>query len=264
MSIYKYNGEKLEEDVVFQNNVISNFFYDDVSDTYYTMIRVFKKRTDGKMQYPFVRSQRTTPSVIASEGWLFTINAGLGVSESIPIDGVLIENGVIKNNNPASTFTGAIPLTINSNGDLGYADASATGEQLLAQGYKNVVCGFFPIIEDYENFAYPTDIPGTDTQAWQTAQRQIVGQYGNGDYGFLTCNGRGYDNSSGWSIQQAQAICKKHNFKFAYNLDGGGSTATLIGTKRLNVLYDSGGTVERTIPSFIVFNGTDTFNVPNQ
>ena len=259
---YDYKGNQINDRGNFYENLCINFYRDEITGTGYYLTRVFKKRIDGSLQYPFIRVNRTKPQLLAeNEGWEFVANGGLGISAQQPIEGIAIENGVVINNSPATVCVGAVPITIDQNGDFGKASPSATGQEVLAQGINFAICGFCPIIEDYQEAEIPT--VETITHFTEHAQRQIWGQFGNGDYAILTCNGREFDNSVGWTLEEAQAICKKHNIKFAFNMDGGGSTATVIGNKRLNPLYDSSGTSERTVPSFLVFNGTDQWFVPN-
>ena len=63
-------------------------------------------------------------------------------------------------------------------------------------------------------------------------------------------------------IAEAQTICQKIGLKFAYNLDGGGSTETILGKKQINTIYEN--QTGRKVPSFIVFNGTDEYFVPSE
>lgn len=259
--LYDYLGRGYNNRGNFYDNMQTHFLYDESTSTAYYLTRIFKKRIDGSLQYPFIRVNRTTPQELAqSEGWLLVANGGLGISEQQPIEGIAIENGVIINNSPATVRVGAVPITIDQNGDFGKASPTATAQQVLAQGIKFAICGFCPIIENYQDSEIPS--VETITHFTEPAQRQIWGQFGNGDYAVLTCDGRSFNNSVGWTLAEAQTICKKHDIKFAFNMDGGGSTATVIGNKRVNPLYDSGGTVERTIPSFLVFNGTDNYFIP--
>ena len=73
----------------------------------------------------------------------------------------------------------------------------------------------------------------------------------------LTSEGRSFDNSVGLTMGDAQRICKTLGVKFAYNLDGGGSTQTVIGKRIVNSVYE--GTSGRKRGTFIVFNGTTVF-----
>jgi exopolysaccharide biosynthesis protein len=62
-------------------------------------------------------------------------------------------------------------------------------------------------------------------------------------------------------MADAQRICKELGVKFAYNLDGGGSTQTVYGKKIVNSIYE--GTTGRKRGTFIVFNGTSQYDIPN-
>ena len=154
-------------------------------------------------------------------------------------------------------------LSIDENGDLGYlpADTTGHGDEYVADGIVSAVCGFFPIVVDYDDYNYPTNIPGTfDTENWIRAQRQVIGQYANGDYAILTCEGRNFNNSTGLTISELQTLCKDFGMKFAFNLDGGGSTQTVIDYKNINSIYE--GTSGRKRSLYIVFNGSNEYSIP--
>jgi len=250
---------------IFDDNIVMRYAFDESSHTNYTVYRINKKRIDGTTQFAFGRckakasqpSLMQTPYELAlAEGWYLVANGGTGT-------GLMIENSVVIDDTTLPVETGAIPLSIDQNGNLGYLDVDfiGKGQTYIEQGIVSAMCGFFPIIDNYENFDYPTDIPTTDTPGWQYAQRQIIGQFGNGDYMLLTSEGRNFDNSVGLTMSDAQRICKTLGVKFAYNLDGGGSTQIVIGKRIVNSIYN--GTTGRLRGTFIVFNGTNTFGAPN-
>lgn len=258
--MFDYLGHRMDAGE-FEDNVLIDYAYDSASGTNYTAMRVFKRRRDGTNQYPFVRMPSRTGSIYSAldtavnEGWYLTVNASIG-------QGIIIENSDVITDTAAVYHAGAMPLTINSSGDLGYCDADTTGKgaQMVANGIVSAVCGFFPIIVDFDDYNYP-EVPHTgDADNWTHAQRQIIGQYANGDYAILTCDGRNFNNSVGWSMAEAQTVCKKLGLKFAYNLDGGGSTGACVRKKQLNMIYE--GETGRKMPAFIVFNGTSTFGLP--
>lgn len=265
MKIYNYQGTEQNQQESFDENITVSYAFDEVSHTNYTVFRINKTRTDGTMQYPFCRcikgsesdkKIRKTPYELALlEGWLLTANGGTG-------SGIMIENSVVINDTTLPAETGAIPLSIDADGTLGYlpVDFIGHGQEYVDSGIVSAMCGFYPIIDGYEDFDYPTDIPGTSTEAWQHAQRQIIGQFGNGDYMLLTSEGRSFDNSVGLTMADAQRICKTLGVKFAYNLDGGGSTQTVLGKRIINNIYE--GTTGRTRGEFIVFNGMTQFEIP--
>lgn len=252
---------------VFLDNVDVDYAYDSATGANYTVIRVYKTKLDGTKQYPFA----VVPDVneikystldfmekfADSNGYLMAINSGLGSPATHKIDGIAVQNGVVIYNTPAEYHAGSMPLTIDANGDLSYAPANADANELVASGIVSALCGFCPIIVDYNPVNPPT--VSNVTHFTQNAQRQIIGQFGNGDYAIVTCEGRNFNNSDGWTIAEAQTICKKLGLKFAYNLDGGGSTQTVLGKKQLNTIYEN--EKGRTLPSFIVFTGKTELGV---
>lgn len=254
--IYDVNGKQIN----FNENMELDYAYDSTSNVNYTVLRIFQTKRDGAKQYPFIRypGRMAIADFVASESWLVTINAGLGVSENQPIDGIAIQNSVVINDDPASYHAGSIPLTIDANGNLDTAAADATATSLVSNGIVSATCGFCPIIENYAASTFPT-VQNID-HFNSNAQRTIIGQFGNGDYALITCAGRTLDNSDGWTLPEAQVVCGRLGLKFAYNLDGGKSTSMYIGK---HPVYDFMAGTTRIIPSFIVFNGTDTYSVPS-
>lgn len=263
MGIYDVSGTLILNDkqTTFNENIDVDYEFDSASNANYSVIRIYKTKTDGTKQYPFSRTKGlgsltySALDLANEEKWLLTSNAW-GVGN----DGIVIENGVVLRNTPSANHSGALPLTIDSNGDLGYAAADADADALVASGIVSTVPGFCPIIINYLPATLP-QIGNAEHLYDGNAQRKIIGQFGNGDYAIITCEGRDYDHSDGWTIAEAQTICQKLGLKFAFNMDGGGSVETVLGQKQLNTIYE--GTTGRKVPLFIVFNGTDTFSVPN-
>lgn len=265
MGVYDLFGKDLTPQGAFDSNL--SFNYSRLHDTNYTMFRIFKKKIDGTSQHAFMRILPNTPErktayeLATSEGWNFVINGG-------GWEGPTIENSIVKNDGAPYYQVGGTMLTIDQNGDFGFkTDVQAgDGATLVQQGIASAFFSFFPIIVNYENYDYPTDIPDTfGNHNWEIAQKQIIGQFENGDYFVLTSEARGFVNSVGFTVPQVQALCKSLGLKFAYQLDGGASAQTMLGNKRVNhCIYDNNGGTERVLPGFIVFNGTDTFSIPNQ
>lgn len=261
---YDYQGNILpsSDSDDFSRNMELFHGFDSDANTRYTVIRVFKKKVDGTFQYPFVRyshdngQSKNANELRNAEGWNLIINAGVGT-------GIIIENGIVVTDESPTYHQGILPLTIDSNGDLSYisdTDTAGKGSQYVSQGIVSALCGFYPIVNNYSAYDYPTDIPGTSDSDWQRAQRQIIGQYSNGDYAIITGEGRNYGGSTGFSIAQAQNLCIKLGLRFAYILDGGGSTQTIYGKKFVNTIYEGTG---RKVWCYIVFNGSDSFSVPS-
>ena len=237
--------------VDFLRNKTVTYLYDEGSKANYMLVRINKESFDGKLILPkVVVTDRTTALVLNQKlKHNMVINAGIFNIHTGISDGLLIVDGKVLQEGPTVTHPRCQPMTIDSEGDLGYAEWNATGKDLIANGIQYAVTGFMPIIIDFQKV--PQDQWNEVAHYTQNAQRQIIGQFDNGDYGILTCEGRSAVNSDGWTIEEAQDLCVKHGFKFAYNLDGGGSTETVIGRKMMNHVYD--GETGRMVPNFIVW-----------
>jgi exopolysaccharide biosynthesis protein len=266
MNIYDSTGKELNSFENFIDNIDLDYKYDETTNATYTVIRIYKTKIDGSKQYPFVFTPNgsnagaySTYDMTHRYGFPLAINSGIFNTTTIKPDGIVIENGQVVQNSVSVTSSQCKPLTIDSNGDLSSASYDADATTLVNNGVVSAVCGFMPIIVDYE--AVPSSEWNNVAHYTQNAQRQIIGQFGNGDYAIVTCEGRGYDHSDGWTIAEAQSICKELALKFAYNLDGGGSTETMLGLKHFNTIYEN--VTGRVVPSFIVFNGSDEFFIPN-
>lgn len=238
----------------FAENITVEYCRDDTTGTSYFVTRIFQTKLDGTKQYPFTRfptndAQYTAKDLKQVEGWDIIINAGWYALQ--------IENGVAISCTPESKPT-RLGLTINKNGQLGYLSSwtAEDADTIINSGVISATSMFFPLVVDYEAFKYPDD-----ATFYTPAQRQIIGQYGNGDYAIITCEGRNFNNSRGWTVPEAQNMCLKLGLKFAFNLDGGGSTQTVIGKKQLTQIYDSPN--GRLLHGFIVFNGSDHFYIPD-
>ena len=262
--IYNVKGNKIIDPLdTFANNVNIDYEFDSSGNVNYSCIRVYRKKIDGTLQYPFVYApfgvehcSWSTLDMNLIKRFPLAINAGIfDTSDTTPV-GVVIQNGVLIQDGPAGTQTERRTLTIDGNGNLASVADDSNGAALVSNGIVSAVCGFGPIIVDYEA-ADVSYIPNRN----DNAQRQIFGQFGNGDYCILTCEGRNHDHSDGWTMAEAQAVCQKLGLKFAFNLDGGGSTETVFGGRQINTIYE--GSTGRKVPTFIVFNGSSTFGEMN-
>ena len=246
----------------FIDNSTVEMLYDEDTGANYYFIRIYKNKIDGTKQYPFVfcpdEGEAATMSTYELQqryNFCFAINAGIFNVTTLKPDGIVIQKGEPVYNRPTSTWPECRPLVIDANGDLSWAPYNSDAESMTIGGnVTSAVCGFMEIIRNYEK---------TDPALWnnvsqysENCQRQIIGQFGNGDYGILTCEGRNYSHSDGWTIAEAQDMCVKYGFRFAYALDGGGSTETMYSKRPVNIIYERG--VGRIVPTFIVFNGKDT------
>lgn len=258
----------IDGDIIFvewDSEITVEKVFDTASSTNYYKIRIPQIRADGSKQYPFLyapngtgQATQSTLSMNREIGFYLAINAGIGgtytVEQGVLPIGCLIENSVLLQQGSSEFYI----LTIDDNGTLDYAEPNTNGETLVANGVISALVGFVPIIVDGE--AVDPSVYEPMPHEEQHAQRQIIGQYSNGDYAIVTCEGRNYDSSTGWTIPEAITVCLSLGLEFAYNLDGGGSTETVIGDEQINTIYE--GATGRKVQNYIVFNGTDVFGVP--
>ena len=178
--------------------------------------------------------------------------------------GTIIQNSQVVQQGTLSNLTdfqkGLSVLTIDSNGDLSYADVTADASTMVSNGIVSAVHAFVPIIINYQDAADVISNPYFTNDA--LAQRQLIGQYGNGDYCIMTFEGRNNQASAGFTVPVIRELCVSMGLKFAFLLDGGGSTETVIDKKQINTIYEE--TYGRKVPTYIVFNGTDRFFVPSE
>lgn len=280
-SVYSIDGVELETaydlngDEIFSKVPSDEITYHEmrnaVTGTTYYVTHIPKAKSNGQKRIPFVYAPNGTGAATQStlqmntdKGFEMAINAGIfdmTTSSYTPI-GTVIENGqVIQQGDSAnmSAFNANLMvLTIDEDGNLSYANVNDSASDMIQNGIVSAVHSFVPIVinsQDATNFIENSYLTNT-----ADAQRQIFGQYPNGDYCVITCEGRGYKNSVGFTIPQARQMCLDLGLKFAFNLDGGGSTETVIGANQINTIYE--GTYGRKVPTYIVFNGTDTFGTP--
>lgn len=250
--IYTIDGNLVD----FHKNLTVQYLYDDASETAYYLTRVFKKKIDGTYQYPFIRNlgvdgRLSMYDLAVAEGWLICVNVANGSGAAY-----IVENGILVETRETAPVSPV--MAIDSNGDLSFIEAEDITLNAVPSGMVSIAGGWWPIIEDYEPVTeYDENYTAEPDFANQHAQRQIFGQFGNGDYAIITSEGRDYDGSVGFTFDDARRVCVKHHIKNAMMLDGGGSTQTVIGKKNLNIVYENA--TGRPIRVALVFNGTDSF-----
>ena len=197
------------------------------------------------------------------EGTLFAINAGLfDMTKVVPLGQTVID-GVSVTNTPMTSDNGTpisaaecYPLCIDENGNLSAPyDRSVDTAVMIADGVRYAVTGWGKLIDQYEKcdktvfdeIVHPGDY-----------MQQCIGQYDNGDYCVLTVNrarnGQA-ENDIGMTYDEIADILIAKGVKFAYVLDGGGSTETVLGNRQINAIYE--GEFGRAVPTVIRFDVVD-------
>lgn len=244
------------------NDVLGNVFYNDItyetyrdstSSTDYVITHIPHRDKQGnlielKHGYPndLINSgngetprsfsgRHNASAVMNASNW--NVSSGL-------IYGVQIQDGVIKQDIPHPTN---YILGIKEDNKLVAYPAGTSAQSILNDGCVQALSGFFPIIQNGQQVD-PVIYSGT-TQPMEKHPRQVIAQLANNDILFLTCEGR-TRTSEGMTYEDVARILLARGAVFAYNLDGGGSSQTVVRGVLANVPID-GGSVERPVRDFL-------------
>lgn len=278
MEIYNHDGMNVHGKEI-RADISLAYKRDENNGCFYSIIIIPQTRMDGTRQYPFVKWPNY-PNGGNKSAWEFNrdedykyyvvINGGTfrnpwgpGVTLSGLPTGTVIENGVVLSRGTESSDTewvrnNSMVLTINDDGELGYASFLTSADVLVSNGVVSAVTGFIPIVTNFQNADDVIEDEMPYMERADDGQRQVLGQFGNGDYAIITSAGRGDQGGNWFTVRQMQTLCKNLGLKEAFMLDGGGSTETVLGHKQINTIYDN--EYGRVMPTFIVFNGTDEFS----
>lgn len=243
--------------------------YGRIEGTSYYFVRVPKHTLDGKRIKPRVAltdadgklgGRNVSALTFAKrENVLLTINAGLFYpSNGTPhgqtiVDGVSITNSLVPEDFSKEISTAeCYPLCIDAEGMLSspYAQGVDTAT-MLADGVRYAVTGWGQIVDAFAL----TD--ATKYDEWVHKDEKIpiqaIGQFQNGDYFVFTADGKrgSVTNETGMTDAKAAAFLVSKGVKYAYLLDGGGSTETVLGHRQVNPIYE--GSAGRAIPTVIYF-----------
>lgn len=191
---------------------------------------------------------------------LIIANAGEFNTDNYTPVGVTIENGKTITNKKA-----AHPIfVVDEDGNVGFADKSATAsslkegtasytsgltnEQVTGKKIVSAVTGFSPIVISGE---IANEYSKEKSHYSNYRERQIICIKKDKTYVMISNKNDGEANG-GWNFNDMAKVSIERGCYFAYNMDGGGSTA--IGTRtnakdKFNI-YRSGN---RKVPTYIVF-----------
>lgn len=180
--------------------------------------------------------------------------------------GNVIQNGTILNN---ESIPGKETLAVKGNGLLESYPSGTDAETVLKDNVFQAWSGFFTLVKGGKIYDYAT-VAKQNTSADDSFEylskpnpRKIIGQKESGEYVVITSDGR-KTNSVGFTLDDAARISIEEGLDFAFNLDGGGSTNTIVKGHRVGGLFDSNGTVERNNVDFIyidIENRTQKFDM---
>lgn len=184
------------------------------------------------------------------------INAAPWDTNTGELKGRFIQDGKILN---ATTSAGKETLGVDKNGKLKSYPNSKSIDDLVDDGIVNAIGGYFPLIVggqkyDYTSLYQPI-YPNMDTKR----PRQVIAQMANLDIYIFTFDGK-TRRSSGMTLEETVKVIQSYNVDFAFNLDGGGSNATIVNGMMMNSPIDNDKD-ERAVPNFLYFEKDSTHTI---
>jgi len=230
--------------------------YDEPSETFYYLTRIKHKDSQGNLNklriaHSTVLEGEAVHQFAKRMGAVLAFNASMGIKRKTDEDkllpvGIQILEGKILQQRKSRVYT----LGIKPNNELVAYPPGTTPEMILKDGTTNALTAFIPLIKNFK----PVDESLLDLVPNFKAvhPRQIIAQMENLDIVFLSCGGRGFEGK-GMLATDVIRILQKEGVKFAFMLDGGGSTSTVIDDTLITPKIDKRGTMERLRPNFLYF-----------
>lgn len=244
----------------YYNEIKYNKYIDDVTKSVYHVTLIPHQDKDGEViKLKRGISQDTAESARTysnNKNLTFVANASVFDTTTKEMLGIQIQDGEIINSTIHKTnYT----LGIKDDGTLVSYPSNVTAENIVNDGVKLALTAFFPIIENRVKVSEEVynSIPNT----LEKNPRQIIAQKENKDILFITVEGRN-SQSEGMDYNDLFRICQSFNVTFAYSLDGGGSTQSVLRGRLINNVNDENGTKERDVPDFLYIE-KETENKPS-
>ena len=187
------------------------------------------------------------PRFAASHDYLHTINGGIYLVATGEADGITIVDGKILKSTGVEQFAEEqYVLGITKYGEF-KTYLNETAENILADGCIYALTGFVPLVQNGE--AVQSEVLAVCPHYSIRHPRQIIGTLKDGNFFTFCCDGR-TDSENGMTLQECiDTLLADLDIEFAFNLDGGGSTQTIVGKKQINRVIDG-----RAVPNVIVFD----------
>ncbi|RIN98803.1 phosphodiester glycosidase family protein [Mammaliicoccus sciuri] len=186
----------------------------------------------------------------------FVSNASTGSGSQLKMHGQQLYEGQILDSVKGDEYPALNDrwtLAIGDDNTLTSFPPDVQASEIRNKGYNNTVSGFGPIISDGKIIVKDGDYsPNTIV----SHPRQVIAQLPNKDLIFFSCDGRENNTHTmvekGMTLQEvAETLLDHYDIQFAYNMDGGGSTASVVRSHKLNRSMDDNKTTERKVLDFL-------------
>ncbi|MCD8800740.1 phosphodiester glycosidase family protein [Mammaliicoccus sciuri] len=186
----------------------------------------------------------------------FVSNASTGSGSQLKMHGQQLFEGQILDSVKGDEYPALNDrwtLAIGDDNTLTSFPPDVQASEIRNKGYNNTVSGFGPIISDGKIIVKDGDYsPNTIV----SHPRQVIAQLPNKDLIFFSCDGRENNTHTmvekGMTLKEvAETLMDHYDIQFAYNMDGGGSTASVVRSHKLNRSMDENKTTERKVLDFL-------------
>lgn len=269
MNVFTGTGDTIEigvEEVEKLNAIASiDVEYGWYNDARYYLARIPKYTVGGKRFTPKVALTSADGSVDGAkvsaldfakrENTIFALNASLFNTSTLQPQGQTIINGVSMTNTPMTDDMGhaisdaeCYPLCIDADGNLSspYGRSVDTAD-MIAAGVVFALTAWGQFIVDG---AKADETKFNEIVHAADYTRQSIGQFENGDY--FVCTVDNAHGSVGVTYDELSTLLISKGVAYAYALDGGGSTETVIGNRQINNIYQN--ETGRKVPTVIYFD----------
>lgn len=234
-------------------------------DTTYKIVHIPHRDSDGniiKLRKGVSGNNPNKPDHITARdfakqtGATFVSNASTGSGSQLKLHGQQIYNGQILDSVKGDEYSEIDlrwTLAMADDNTLTAFPQNITAQEIKDKGYNNTWSGFGPMIMEgkvvYKDGDYNI---GSESSHPRTA----IAQLPNKDILIFTCDGRVKSQGvyqKGMTLHEVTETLYDHygNIQFAYNLDGGGSTSSVLRSRVLNKPTDNGNKSERNLLDFI-------------
>ena len=251
-------SDDITQSSAYYQGVTTEKYRDSVSQTTYYITTIPHKDKDGNI----IKLKRGFGKDVPNGGQLetarefanrhnatLTINASTHDVTTHKARGTDIYNGKVLNP-PSDSLVYNHVLAFKDDNTLGFFPAVTNPTSIINEGYKNALTAFLPLITN--GAPASSSMISQYTSATAPHPRQVIAQFANKDILILTCDGRTVDDL-GMNVNDLIRILLPYGVQFAFMLDGGGSTSTVVRGTFVNKPIDSNGTEERAVPDFLYF-----------
>lgn len=255
-----------------EGQIKDSAYYNEISyingrknDTTYKIVYIPHRDNDGniiKLRKGISGNDPANPEHITARqfakntGATYVSNASTGSTSRKKLHGQQIYNGEVIDSIKEDEYE-----PIKDRWTLAIADDNAmtafpqhiTAQEIKNKGYNTTFSGFGPLIMDGKVVYKEGDY---STNSNERHPRQIIAQLPNKDVVVFSCDGRVVAQAllqRGMTLTEAIDTLYDHfgEIQFAYNLDGGGSTSSVLRSRMLNKVTDNHNKSERKLLDFL-------------